>query len=291
MGATGLGSAWTRRQFVARGSAVAAALAVYGQLPQQAAADTPPALSGEELAVAAALVSAVLAAVGQPESQAAALGLQSPAALAAGYATLDGDSQAAVVYVLDAIDQAPSSGTFVSLSPADRGTLIASTLAVLQPPPASASDVQNMDSLVADVSAAYPAVLAAIKAGSVPLSVPVQSGPEAPDAPPGPDELDPPTPDPPPQIVLAETMLAGLRLVSQPLELPSVPPDTPPLSVSVAASRVTFALGSLPGAVVPQPLVDEILADLNGPEAEISDQPELPAAVLGDALTHWILNG
>lgn len=288
--ATGWSQAWSRRQFLARGGAAAGALALAGLLPQRASADAPGSLTSEELAVLGALASAILIAADKPPGELSALGLQSPQAVAQGFGALDPESRSAIAAVLDAIDGAPSRGTFVSLSDRERQAAIRAVLVPLRPPAASAAEVQALMAFFQEASAAYPSVLAQIEAGTVPDEVAEPSGPEAPDMPPGPLQTFPPTPPPSPELLLAETMLAGLELVATPLTAPPPPPPPPPpLSPTLVASLIEAALTSVPGKELPQGLIDQLASGTDASELEITEIQPLPAPVLEKALATWLL--
>lgn len=274
---------WTRRQFVARGGVTAGALALAGLLPARASASPPVALSGEQLAVLRALVSAVLVAVRAPASDAAGLGLQDPDVIAQRFAGLDPDSRANVAALLDAIDLAPTPQSFTGLSDSQRQEFLSQSLAPLALPPLT--DTQLAELLVgaaeADGNAAQ--LMAELDAGTLPQVIDQPSGPEAPDAPPAPPETFPAPAPLPRDVVLANALLAGLELVTtppQPLLPPPPPTSLPPV---VIASVTAELLAGLPDGEFSQGLVDQLTAALDSSQPE--PQPLLgPAPVFADAL-------
>lgn len=103
---------------------------------------------------------------------------------------------------------------------------------------------------------------------------------------PGPAPTLPPTS--PASIALANTFLAGLRLVSTPPASPTPePPPLPPLPPEVIASlSALLNLGVAP-ANLPRSLIAELTAGIEGFLVERSSPP-LPVPVLGNAIAVWI---
>ncbi len=285
--AAGRSSAWSRRQFLARGGALVGAFAVAGLLPARAVGDAPGQLTSEELAVVGALGSAILAAVGKPASQGPALGLRPPQAIADGFGALDPFSRTTIAGMLEAIDRAPSSGTFSALSETQRQAFIAKALAAFALPEPSSSTMAALTTFQQEADADYDQYLSEVEAGSIPDEIDQPSGPEAPDPPLESPQTFPVTPPPPPDVVLGTTVLAGLELVAMPLTaLPSAPALLP-LPPEVIASLTDLLLGTLPGTDVPQSLIEQLTEGLDAAEAD-QPPPPRPAPVLGEALKAWI---
>lgn len=304
----------SRKQFLGRGGAFLGALALgrLAHVPVAAAADAPTALTSEEISVLGALESAILIAAGQlkggsagssgggaggnqgqgngsgpvaPSPQAIAdSGLQSPAAIAQGFAASDPESRAYIAGLLDAIDSAPSSGaitlqgappsaTFTSLTDAERQAFIPTALAPLAPPPATAAEL-------AGLRAFYEAAGAAAGLGALAPQAATQSGATP---------QGPPPPSSPASVMLAQTLLAGLQLVATPppAPIPQAPPPVPlpPQAVASVVSLLEQVLVGIAPARPPQSLIDELTAGL--PQVELPPPP-LPVPVLGEAIAVWL---
>lgn len=288
---TDLEHLFSRRQFVERGTLTVGALVFAGLLPARVlAAEAPSELAGSELEVLAALAASILGAVSKPLSEASALGLQSPEALAQQFASMDPESRAYVAGVLDAIDRAPSSGSFTSLSDAARQEFLRTALAPLGPPPPTAAQLAELAVVAQQIDADYAEFVAELDSG-IGLDVSVPPSPEAPDPPPASPELFSAPAPAPPDVVLGNVVLAGLELVATPpAPPPPALPPPPPLSPALLASLVDLVLQGVPGGKVPQSLIDQVIAELDVPEPELElPPPPRPAAVLGDALAVFVL--
>jgi hypothetical protein len=167
---TGWDTDWSRRAFLARGGALAT-VAALGPLASAtstaAAATTDPvatALSAGRVGVATALASSVLAAAGPAAAAVAPQPADSAAALEAGFAGLAVTDQTAIDILLDAVNTAPTEGSFATLSAAERQAFLTSTFgAVAFKGGPDQAFLTEHDSL-------YAGYLAAVRSGSLPAA-------------------------------------------------------------------------------------------------------------------------
>jgi len=275
---------WSRRQFLARGGATAGALALGGLIhAQQARGQSSGALSAEEIAVLGALASAVVIALGQT-GDGSALGLQSPATVAQTLTELLPAVQTQMIEVLDAIDAAPSSGTFTSLSDSQRQAFMTQALAPL------ASSATLNATFQQEAESDYDDYAAQVAAG-VPPSAADSVSPELVDISPAP----PSTPAPVSSQVLSSadllafTIIDALQLIGSPFAPPPPPPAAlPPAPVGLVSALLEAVTAQLPVDLL-QVLADQIVAAVGGDVVEPEyPPPPLAAPAIWDAVRVWV---
>jgi len=243
-----------RRQFLIRaGVAAGAALIV---LESPARADVPPAtLTAERKQVVLALASAELIAAGADPSGAAAVA----DSVAAAYGGLDATEQAAIDAILDAIDGAPSQGTFTQLTDSQRQTFLTTALAAgaaAQPP--DTTFITDNQTLSSDYTTVIQGSFASTTEGDYSGDPPETDGDFSP-----PLATSPPAPT---AISAAQqlrmTVFGGLLLIDAPPPAPpAVPPGDPNGPVIAAAVQVSDTLDS---QGLPTDSIDAQIASLDG---------------------------
>ncbi len=274
---------WSRRQFLLRGGAAVGAVSLWRLADARVAAgDVPEQLSGEELAVLADLVSAIMIAVGKTGNP-ADLGLQAPGLIAVGFSQSGSAARAFIVSVVDAIDHGPSSGTFVSLSDAQRQAFLREALAPLVPPPATAVQLHNLAAASQAVAVASARLAASLGVEQPGLHAP---SPNVAPPPAGAHRRSAATPRTQASELLAEAVVAGLSLVATPFVVPPPPPPLPSLPVGLVLSLVEQLVAGVPVDGLPQSLLDQLREAVDVPAPD-EPAPELPAKVMGDAIAVW----
>ncbi|MDQ6775222.1 MAG: hypothetical protein M3071_03150 [Actinomycetota bacterium] len=278
---------WTRRQLLVRSAGAAASLSALQLVRAQVARADTGVLTADELAVIAGLGSSILIAAGQ-SGDGSTVGLLSPATVAQDFLAIPPGVQSQIAGVLDSINSAPSSGTFVSLSDAQRQAFMRDVLAPLAvnvPPDPAFQNAAEAD---------FAAYEAEEDAGTVPSAADSVSADmidyEPPDPPP--NQPPPPSQQPPTESsaqLLAITVLDGLSLVAiPPVSLPT-PPSLPSLGLLPSLLQDLLGLPLLGGLDVDQILsiVGQVTDSIDASgyvEAPIYGAPP----ILADALATWI---
>ncbi len=215
-------------------------------------------------------------------------GLQSPAQIAQGFAALDPASRTDFAALLDAIDSAPPSGRFTSLTDAQRQAFIPQALAPLAPRAVSSAQIESLDAFWDADDADYDIYAADVESGKLSENIVRPFAHETPDPPQGAPQTFPVPPPPSASVVRANALLAGLRLVAtQPAPPPPASPPPPPPPPGVIASLVAELTAGVAPANLPQSLIDQLTAGGGGSGGE-PPPPPLPAPALNNALGVWI---
>lgn len=176
-GTTGRSPAWSRRQFLGA-SGAAGALVYVGAGAGVAHADLLPGAPLEDARerVVKVVVETELAAAGVDPSGAA----QTTAAVAAGFPSLDPSTQQAIDVALDAIEAAPSEGSFSQLDNDQRQAFMRQALAAGQPPePPDTAFIEENQTLYSQYLAEADAGTLGEDAGTIPARIPTRTISEA----------------------------------------------------------------------------------------------------------------